>query len=341
MSEDQSRVASTILAIVALIVTAYFLQYVVTILLLFFAGTVLAVLLDAITSTAQRYLPGGREVGLVAMMLFLVVVLGGTGLWVVPQLVTQVPELLQQLPEAWQTFRTRIQENALLQRAFAEVGDPSQWLQSSGVLGRATSVLSGAFDLLFNAFLITFIGMYLVVSPARYRHVALYPFRPPRQREYTALFGELGHELRYWLAGRGISMATVGILTAVGLWFLGVRLAFTLGLLAGLLSFVPYLGPVLALLPALLIAFAQSAVLAGWVALLYATIQIFETYLVTPLVQQRTTAIPPALLITAQLFGGVFGGVLGILMAAPLAVVSATVFRRLYIEPRDHTIAEE
>ncbi len=341
MSQNSPRVATTILAVVGLLVTAYFLQYVVTILLLFFAGTVLAVLLDAITSTAQRYLPGGREIGLVAMMVFLVAVLGGTGLWVVPQLVTQVPELLQQLPEAWQTLRTRIQENALLQRMFAELGNPSQWLQTSGVLGRATSVVSGAFDLLFNVFIVTFIGMYLAVSPERYRHVALYPFRPQRQREYAALFDELGHELRYWLAGRGISMATVGVLTALGLWFLGVRLAFTLGLLAGLLSFVPYLGPVLALLPALLIAFTESPALAAWVALLYAAIQILETYLVTPLVQQRTTAIPPAVLITAQLFGGVFGGLLGVLLAAPIAVVSATAFRRLYVEPRNHTIAEE
>ncbi|MEX1080853.1 MAG: AI-2E family transporter [Halofilum sp. (in: g-proteobacteria)] len=339
MNQSTPRTASTILTVLALTITAYFLPYVVSVLLLFFSGTVLAVLLDAITGTAQRYLPGGRTVGLLAMSAAVLLAVVGVVLWVVPQLVTQVPELVQQLPEAWQTLRTRIQNNALLQPMLARLGDPAQWLQSSGVLGRATSVVSGAFDLLFNAFVITFIGMYLVVAPDRYQAVAVYPLHPQHREKAQALFGDLGRELRFWLAGRAISMATVGVATALGLYLLGVPLAFTLGLLAGLFSFVPYLGPVLALLPALLIAFAESATLAGWVLLLYAIVQVLETYLLTPLVQQRTTAIPPALLITAQLLGGVFGGLLGILMAAPLAVTSATVFRRVYIEPRDQALA--
>lgn len=332
MTQNVPRSASIILTILAGMVAAYYLPPVVSLLLLFFAGTVLGVALDSIVSAADRCLPGGRGVGVIAMIVVVTLALAGLAWLVVPPLIVQGPGLARSLPAAWEMLLQRLETHALLQPLEAQFGDPSQWIKDSGLLGRLSDVISGTFDILFNTFVIAFIGIYLAIAPELYMRVVLYPLRPQRQEAMRALLVELGRELRYWLIGRAVAMATVGVATGIGLWLMGISMAFTLALIAGMMSFVPYLGPILALVPALLIAFTESTYLAGSVALLYAFIQTMESYVVTPLIHQRVSAIPPALLLIVQLLGGVFGGMLGVLLAAPLAVVAATAFRLLYVE---------
>ena len=318
----------------ALVFAAYFLPQVVSVLLLIFAGTVLGVVLGAVTDSVQRLLPAGRwsdrRVGLLGMMVAIVLVFTVAGMLVVPQVLEQGPVLINRLPEAWSSLREQLDNYRLLQPLARTLGEPASWFESGGVLARATGVLSGTFDILFNMFVIAFIGLFLAANPEHYREVVLYPLSAARRRHAHNLMVELGRELRLWVVGRLASMTTVGVTTGIGLWLLDVSLAFTLGLLAGVLSFVPYLGPVLALVPALLISLADPSVSPGAVLLLYGGVQIFETYLLTPLIQQRAIAIAPAILISVQLLGGVFGGLLGILLAAPLAVVSATVLRERF-----------
>jgi predicted PurR-regulated permease PerM len=105
----------------------------------------------------------------------------------------------------------------------------------------------------------------------------------------------LGHTLRWWLLGRGVSMLMVGLFTAAGLWLIAVPLALTFGLLAALLTFVPYLGPVLSAIPPTFLALTQQPRQALYVILLYIGIQGVESYLLTPLVQESTVSLPPAL----------------------------------------------
>jgi predicted PurR-regulated permease PerM len=144
----------------------------------------------------------------------------------------------------------------------------------------------------------------------------------------------VGRALRWWFVGRLTSMAILGTLTALGLWFLGMKAALLLGVLAGLLSFVPYLGPILSAIPALLIATLDPSVSLVSVALLYAGIQFFESYLITPLVQERAVSIPPVVLISAQAIMGVLSGIIGILLATPLAVTTIVLVQTLYVEER-------
>lgn len=334
MTPNASKAVVT-LTFLALLVTAYYLSHVVSLLLLFFADMVLAVLLDAIAGAAQRVLPGGRNVGLVATALIVLLVLIGAALLIVPPVVRQAPQLVESLPEAWATVRARLEHHNLLEPLIQELGPPSQWLQGTGMVGRISGILSSTFDVIFNIVVIGFIGLYLAVSPKTHWRVLLYPLRPEQEAAARRLLAEAGRELRHWLAGRGISMVTVGVATGLGLWLLGVQLAFTLGLLTGVLSFVPYLGPIIAAVPTLLIAFSQSTTLGGLAAVLYLVIQTLESYVLTPLVQQRAVALPPAWLLIAQILGGVFAGALGVVFAAPVAVTGATAVRVLYVEPRE------
>jgi predicted PurR-regulated permease PerM len=138
--------------------------------------------------------------------------------------------------------------------------------------------------------------------------------------------------LRLWLKGQLIAMIIVGVLTGVGLWLLGVPSAMVLGLLAGLLEFIPFAGPIISAIPAILIALAAGPDLALWVALLYVAVQQLEGALVQPLVQQYAVELPGVVLLFALIaFGTVFGAI-GVILAAPLAVVTYVLVKRLYVQ---------
>lgn len=109
-------------------------------------------------------------------------------------------------------------------------------------------------------------------------------------------------------------------------------LAFTLALIAGILNFVPYIGPLVSAVPAVLLALLQGPQVALYVALLYLGAQTIESYVLTPLVQQRAISLPPALTLSAQTLLGVLLGILGVVLATPLAAITLVVIRKLYVE---------
>ena len=141
---------------------------------------------------------------------------------------------------------------------------------------------------------------------------------------------ETGDLLRRWLIGQGISMSLIGGFTYVGLFFLGVPIAFVLALFAGFAGFLPYLGPIIGAIPMILVAGGQSIDLALWVLALYCCIQFLESYILTPLIQSRAVSLPPAVVILNQLvFGAVFG-LIGLALATPLAAASTVPLRHMF-----------
>jgi predicted PurR-regulated permease PerM len=143
--------------------------------------------------------------------------------------------------------------------------------------------------------------------------------------------------LRLWLLGRMVSMATVGLMTWIGLTIIGVPSALTLGLLAALLEFVPFIGPVISAVPAVLLAFAVGPDKALWTVMLFLIVQQIEGNVLEPLVQQRAVDLPPALLLFALVAGGLIFGPVGIILAAPLTVVLYVLVKRLYVQEALHT----
>ena len=127
-------------------------------------------------------------------------------------------------------------------------------------------------------------------------------------------------------------MLCVGVVTATGLTLLGIPLALALGVLAGLLNFIPYLGPILSGGPAVLIAFTQSPADALNTLLFFVAIQNLEGYALTPMLQRRSVSIPPALGILAIVGLAALFGTYGVLFATPLLLVIMVLVRMLYVE---------
>lgn len=197
------------------------------------------------------------------------------------------------------------------------------------VAGYAKQVIEG----LFTFLLVLIVGIYLAAQPRFYLEgtLKLFPARErPRLRE---VFLAVGHTLRWWLIGQLVPMVAIGILTAIGLKLIGVPLWLPLAILAALLNFIPNFGPIIASIPALLIALASDQPSdALWVAGLYVLAQNLEGYLIMPLVQRRAVEMPPALTIVSQVLLGLLLGPLGVVLAAPLTAAALVLIKMLYVE---------
>lgn len=310
-------IAVTAGLVLATLLTIHVLPQLASVLLLIFAGVILAVVLEALTSVLRRVLPGEHTVAYIAALAGVGCVLSIIGLLVGPQLVTEVPQVIARLPKAWDTTLAHLNDYAVLDSVTDKARQPFHWLVSNTQI---LNVVSSTFGLLVNVCVVILVGVYAAAAPSRYLHFGGKLLTDAQQQRVGVLARDLGRGLRHWLLARAASMTVVGVATGFGLWLLGVPLAFTLGLWAGVASFVPYIGPILGLIPALLIAAVETMQLAGWVLLLFGGVQLVETTLLTPLIQQRAIALPPVALISVQLVGGVLIGPLGVLLAAPLVV---------------------
>jgi predicted PurR-regulated permease PerM len=175
-------------------------------------------------------------------------------------------------------------------------------------------------------------GVYLAVDLDLYRRglVRLFP------RRHRAPVGdavdEAGVALTRWMLGQVVLMVTVGAITAAGLALLGMPLALVLGLVAGLLEFVPFFGPVVSGLLAVLVAFPQGPQMALYVGLLVLGVQQLENHLLVPLVQRWAVEMPPVLSLGAVLVFGTLFGIPGVVFGTPLMVLAMVLVRRLYVE---------
>src|SRR5690606_36327431 len=176
------------------------------------------------------------------------------------------------------------------------------------------------------------IGVYLAANPAEYRDGVVRLVAVERRESLRSTLDEMAQVLHRWVLGQLVCMAFVGIVSFAVLAIIGVPLAFGLAVLAGLLEFVPYLGPIVAAVPVVLIAATESWTLALYALIAFVVIQQLESYVVTPLVQRKAVYLPPALLIFLQVLLGVLFGIAGIILATPIAAVGLVLVERGYIE---------
>lgn len=193
-------------------------------------------------------------------------------------------------------------------------------------------LVATTFGGLADCLILVILAAYFALSPEKYRNgaIRLLPFTW-RDRS-SNLLDQSGETLWRWMLGRLLAMAIVGILFGIGLTIIGIPMSVELGIFAGLVTFIPNIGGLLAVVPALLLATRQGSTAALSVLVLYLVVQFVESYLITPKVQEHQVALPPAAVILAQILAGLLFGFWGVVFATPMVAVSLLWVNNLYVE---------
>jgi len=298
--------------------------------MLAFGAVIVATALRALAALLERHARVPAKVSVVAGLVLVTLVIAA-GAWLVGEpLAEQFENLRQGLPAAMDAVMRWMNAHRIGVAAlsyFEQVkDDASPWaIRVAGVAGSTLGALGGTALMLV-------MGIYLAVAPRVYRDglVRLMPLSV-RERVAEAL-DACGNALSRWLLGQSISMLFVGVATAIGLWLLDVPLAFSVGVLSGLLAFIPFIGTIAGGLLAVLLGFMQGPETALYVLILAVVIQQVEGNVLMPLVERWAVGLPPVLGIAATVMFGVLFGLLGVLLAAPAMIVLMVVVQRLYVK---------
>jgi len=315
-----------VLGLVALVLLAWQLR---AVLVMLFGAVVVATVFRSLSDPICRWtrLPSGVSVAISVAFVFAII--GALAAIFGAQIGGQVKLLANTLPDAWKSLESRIggggfgdQLRQMLESARSSANG------SFANFGRMVMSLGSG---IADALVVIFGGIFLAAQPRFYKSGAI-KLVPPAKRELMAeAMDHSERALRLWLKGQLIAMIIVGLLTGLGLWLLGMGSAVALGLLAGLLEFIPFAGPILSAVPAVLLALSVSPELALSVVMVYIVVQQFEGYVLQPLVQQYAVDLPGVVLIFSLIAFGVLFGVIGIIFAAPMAVVTYVMVKKLYV----------
>ncbi|MBA2441244.1 MAG: AI-2E family transporter [Rubrobacter sp.] len=324
----------------ALVVFALFLAYrflatVVAAVLLISAGLLLAVALSGpVEALYQRKVP--RPAGTALIVGGALAVIAAGGYLLLPELARQASQLVTTLPEALSQALARLRElaNSLGLQIGGGDGITTSTLASVGrkVLGGALGLFTNLASFLLGLVVILFVPLYLVAKPEPVVRWVVRLFPPGRRERAREVLATAYTSLLGWLKGRLASMAIVGVLSIAALYIIGIPGALFLGVLTGLLAFVPFIGPVVSVVPPFLLGLAGDPVDALWVLLAYAGIQQVESNLVTPLIMQQVASLHPAVVIVSVTVLGSAFGILGTLLAVPAAVVAGVLVDELWFE---------
>lgn len=301
-------------------------------LFLVFGGILLAVLLRAISSfvEAHTFLKGRWALLLVVLLLTGIFALAGYLL--APRVSQQVQQLGDTLPRSFESLQQSAAQYEWAQSLTRFLNDFDAYLpQAQEIVRRVAGVFSTAFGALTAFAFIIFIGLCLAIEPRTYTSALIALIPKPHRERGREILRDLQRILGFWLVAKLASMTIVGVLTALGLWLLGMPLVFALAFIAALLAFIPNIGPILSAVPAVLLGFTLSPATALYVALLYTGIQTLESYFITPFIERETVSLPPALTATVQLVLGLIIGIIGVMLAAPLTAVAIVLTQRIYV----------
>ena len=321
-----------IVALVLFILSTLIRFGILNILLLLFFGLLLAVLLRGFTNwvTRKTGVPDGWALAAVIVAMIALVFLV---FWLVaPRVGDHVGDLARRLPEAVRQLRDLVAQKAPWARPLVESTSVAEMADAPTLVTRLTGFASRTFGVIVNVVVVMFIGIYLGAAPRENLEGVVFLFPRGRRERAREVFLEAGETLRLWMVGQVVPMIAIAVMTTAGMWLLGIELAITIGIIAGVFNFIPNFGPLFALVPAALVAVGHGPEKVFWVVLLFMFVQSLEGYVITPLVQKRMVQLPPALTIAMQVVMGLLVGGIGVALAAPMTAALLVIVKMLYVE---------
>ena len=325
---DDARFIRRVILIILIGALSVALYRVSSLLILAFGSILGAITIHAVADRLHRHLrvPPRYAIGL-AMLAVLAVT--GFLVWLLTvQFGAQINALIVETPALLARLAAWMSQSAVGAKIVQAVDAAYAGAQAAQDL---SGIARGGADLVLNVILLIVGAMFFAIEPRRYRDGLLLLAPKDKRDAFRDAFDNLGRNLRLWLRAQIILMILMGTSIGVGLWVSGVPSAAALGLLAGISEFIPYIGPTVAMLPALgLAANAGNGPLIGALAT-YAIVRLAQDMVVTPLIQDKVIAVPPAITLFAIVGIGYIFGLAGLVFAAPLLIAIFALTRTLYL----------
>jgi predicted PurR-regulated permease PerM len=324
-------IAAGILSLVVVLLLLF--KTLFSLLLLVFAGILIAIFFHGFAGLLRSYLHLPHTASVVVSVLFNILLLVAFFWFVGNRLSEQATQLSDTLPSTIQNAKDKLSQSTIGSKIL-------NYLQHSGSSGKTRqaikSFFSSSFGVVSDLYIVFLLGMFFTAGPTMYKRGIIHLLPPKAKDKGDELLKKLGTLLKKWLKGQIIGIVFIAVLTGIALVIIGMPLILTLALIAGLLNFIPNFGPIIALIPAVLLALMQGPTTAIIIVCVYTGIQIIQSAIEQPLVQKKMVNIPPALTIMGQVAMGTLGGFWGVLLATPLVAVIMTIVNDLYVKPQPY-----
>jgi predicted PurR-regulated permease PerM len=314
------------------VVVLLLLKATFNVVLLVFAGALIAVFFRGLSDLIARKTKWKGGITLLISVVGSIVFIGLLFWLMGAKLQTQINELSDTLPETIQNAKQQLNKSILGQKIVEKISSPGSQKRGQSII---QTFFKSSFGVLGDIYVVLFIGLFFTVSPGVYKKGIISLVPEGSKGVATDILEKLNINLKKWLKGKLFAMLVVFVLTAIGLVIMGMPMWLVLALIAGILNFIPNFGPLIAMIPAVLLGLMQSPATAIWVAGLYIVVQVAESNFITPMVQQRLISIPPALIIIAQLFIAPLTSFWGLLLATPLMLTIMILVKELYIKKQN------
>ncbi len=314
------------------IIVLFLFKTLFNLLLLVLAGVLMCVYFHGCASIIKRKLKLGNTFSLILSILINSIIIC-LFLWFVgARISSQIDELSKTLPQTLENARNWL-SNQPMGPKILDYADNS--MDSGKASATIKSLFSSTFGIISDFYIVLLLGLFFTANPNIYRRGVIHLIPPSGKRKTAELWDQANILLRKWLKGQIFGFFFIAILSGLGLWALGMPLILTLALVAGLLNFIPNFGPIIALVPAALLALMQGPQTALLVIGLYTFIQIIQSTVTQPLIQKKMVSVPPGLLAFGQVGMGILAGFWGVLLATPILAILMTLINKLYVDRQE------
>ena len=331
MTNNNYAFFKKVLIVIAIAATPVLIWYLFGVVLMAFGAIILAMVLRLGAHPLVRWLRLPEWAALILSGLIILAVIVGTAYSFGTQIAGQFQDVTQRTATASTGIENSLQGTAVGRYLLGHMSSGNMSLADvlPGLVKVSTTLIEGIIIMIIC-------GAYLAAQPELYRKGVIWLFPPRHHARAAEIFDGIAEALRLWLLGQLIEMLVIGVLATVTVWLIGVPSPFALGLIAAIGEFIPYLGPILAAIPAILVALTQDPTTALWTALAYLVIHQIEGNLVAPLIQRRMVSIPPAVMLLGIAAISYLFGAIAIIFAAPIAVVIFAAVNLLYVRDTLH-----
>jgi predicted PurR-regulated permease PerM len=290
-------------------------------------AVVFSIILNRAVRFLRRWIPS-RKSAIAVLLISIVLLLTAFGVIIVPPFIDQLQELINLTPQVIdriQGWLTALEGDIPDSLRDVEVLDAlSSQIRSFDLemmFGRFYTLFSNTLTVTLNTLLGIVVTIMMLLNPQAYRHLFVKVFPSSLRQTVDKVLDDCEEAISGWFIGISFNMIVIALLSMIGLWILGIPLALANGLLAGLLAFIPNIGPAISVIPPVAIALLETPWKAIAVVALYILIQQLESNVLTPYVMRKQVSLLPAVTLLSQVIFAVFFGFLGLLLALPLTLI--------------------